>query len=146
MYSASSHSIFEVSYSVFYIFHLLKNIYLFIIWLCRVFVAGCELLLAMWDLLVWPKIEPGNPGLVTWSLSHWATRQVPIFHLFCLSMLHTQFLSPFRTLIKCILYLLTVSSKSPIFSFILSIFFVFLYCTHSFFLTFSPFSHYNTAG
>ena len=30
-----------------------------------------------WDLVPWPRIEPGPPVLGVWSLSHWTTRQVP---------------------------------------------------------------------
>ena len=32
----------------------------------------------MWDLVSWPGMEPGPPGLRRWSLSHWATREVPL--------------------------------------------------------------------
>ena len=31
----------------------------------------------MWELVPWPGIEPGPPGLGAWSLSHWTTRKVP---------------------------------------------------------------------
>ena len=33
----------------------------------------------MWDLVPWPGIEPGPPALGVWSLSHWTTREVPLF-------------------------------------------------------------------
>ena len=31
----------------------------------------------MWDLVPQPGIKPGPPALGTWSLGHWATRDVP---------------------------------------------------------------------
>ena len=31
----------------------------------------------MWDLVSWPGIKPWSPVLGAWSLSHWATREVP---------------------------------------------------------------------
>ena len=31
----------------------------------------------MWDLVPWPRIEPGPPTLGVWSLSHWTTRAFP---------------------------------------------------------------------
>ena len=31
----------------------------------------------MWNLVPWPRIEPGPPTLGTRSLSHWTTRRVP---------------------------------------------------------------------
>ena len=39
---------------------------------CRIFSCG------MWDLVSWPGIEPGPPALGAGSLSHWATREVPL--------------------------------------------------------------------
>ena len=33
----------------------------------------------MWDPVPWPGIEPGPPALVAQSLSHWTTREVPIY-------------------------------------------------------------------
>ena len=32
---------------------------------------------SIWDLVPWPGIEPGPPALGTWSLNHWATREIP---------------------------------------------------------------------
>ena len=32
----------------------------------------------MWDLFLWPGIEPEPPALGTWGLSHWTTRVVPL--------------------------------------------------------------------
>ena len=31
----------------------------------------------MWDLVLWPGIEPGSPALGTQSVNHWTTRKVP---------------------------------------------------------------------
>ena len=31
----------------------------------------------MWDLVLWPGIEPEPPALGTWNLIHWTTREVP---------------------------------------------------------------------
>ena len=31
----------------------------------------------LWDLVLWPGIEPRNPALGAWSLSHRTTREVP---------------------------------------------------------------------
>ena len=35
----------------------------------------------MWNLVPQPGIKPGAPALGVWSLSHWATRKVPLFLL-----------------------------------------------------------------
>lgn len=35
----------------------------------------------MWDLVNSPEREPGAPAWGVWSLSHWATREVPVFLL-----------------------------------------------------------------
>ena len=35
----------------------------------------------MWDLVPWPKTEPGPPTLGIWSLSHWTTRKVQKSHV-----------------------------------------------------------------
>ena len=34
---------------------------------------------SMWDLIPWPGIKPMSPCIWSWSLSHWTTREVPIF-------------------------------------------------------------------
>jgi len=34
----------------------------------------------MWDLVLWPGIEPAPPTLGAWNLSHWTTREVPYIH------------------------------------------------------------------
>ena len=36
---------------------------------------------SMWDLVLWPGIEPRLPVLGVWSFSHWITREVPCFYL-----------------------------------------------------------------
>ena len=36
----------------------------------------------MWDLVPWPGIKPRPPALGAWSLSHWTTREVPLFVFF----------------------------------------------------------------
>ena len=33
----------------------------------------------MWDLVPWSGVELGPPALGAWSLSHWITREVPVF-------------------------------------------------------------------
>ena len=48
-------------------------------------IFGCglgPLSYSMWDLVPWPGIEPRSPALGAWSLSHWTTREVPVFFLF----------------------------------------------------------------
>ena len=40
------------------------------------------------DLVLWPGIEPGPPALRLWSLSHWATKEVPQMVYFCKFYLH----------------------------------------------------------
>ena len=82
---------------VFLIINLLKNLFIFIylfIWLHQVLVAACGIFLAtcgifncgMWtlmqDLVPWPGIEPWPPALGAQSLSHWITREVPIYLFF----------------------------------------------------------------
>ena len=52
--------------------------YLFI-YLCVLGLSGSmsTLIWGMWDLVPCPGIEPGLPAMVTWSLSHCASREVP---------------------------------------------------------------------
>ena len=55
-------------------------IYYLLIWLCWVLVAAWEIFSSeMWDLVPWPGIEPRPPALGAQSLSHWTTREVPVF-------------------------------------------------------------------
>jgi len=65
----------------YYIYFL--NIYSFIhsfIQLCWVLVVACEIFCCgMWDLVPWPGSKPRPPALGIWSLSHWTTREVPIY-------------------------------------------------------------------
>ena len=35
----------------------------------------------MWDLVTWLRIEPGLSALGAWSLSHWTSREVPIWSI-----------------------------------------------------------------
>ena len=35
----------------------------------------------MWDLVPWPRMEPGPPALGAGSLSHWTIREIPLYHL-----------------------------------------------------------------
>ena len=42
-----------------------------------IFVVAWELFCGMWDLVPWPRIEPGPPALGVWSLRHRTTREVP---------------------------------------------------------------------
>ena len=59
-------------------FFFFLNIYLFIC--TRSLLAAYKLFsCGMWDLVPRPGIEPGSPALGAWSLSHWTTREVPIF-------------------------------------------------------------------
>ena len=37
----------------------------------------------MRDLVPWPGMEPGPPALETQTLSHWTTREVPVYLLLC---------------------------------------------------------------
>ena len=47
------------------------------IWMCWVLVAACRIFsCSMWDLVLWPGINPGPPALGAQSLSHWTTRKV----------------------------------------------------------------------
>ena len=51
--------------------------------------AGIFLVVACWDLVLWPRIKPRPPALQAWSLRQWTTREVPIVHhiwLFLLSL------------------------------------------------------------
>ena len=44
---------------------------------CRIFSCSIHTLsCSMWDLVSWPRIEPGPPALGDHSLSHWTTREV----------------------------------------------------------------------
>ena len=66
------------SYSFF------KKIFI-LVWLCRVLADACRIFnCGMWTLScsMWNLgIKPGAPALGVWSLSHWATRKVPLFLL-----------------------------------------------------------------
>ena len=65
---------------LFYIY-----IYISLFWLCWVSVTihgifSCDmqtLSYGMWDLVPWPRIEPGPPTLGAQSLNHWTTKDVP---------------------------------------------------------------------
>ena len=60
-------------------YYFLNILFLFI-WLCWVLVAAREifdLCCTMWNLVPWPRSEPGPPTLGAWSLSHRTTRGVP---------------------------------------------------------------------
>ena len=57
-------------------------------WLCLfcflkiLYLAMLGLSCSMWGLVPWPGIKPRLPALGVWSLSHWTTREVPIFFFF----------------------------------------------------------------
>ena len=53
--------------------------YLFI-WLPVDFVACKIFSHSLWDLALWPGIEPGPPILGAQNLSHWTIRDVPMYH------------------------------------------------------------------
>ena len=42
-----------------------------------IYLAALGLSCGMWDLVLWPGIEPGPPALGMQSLSQWITREVP---------------------------------------------------------------------
>ena len=63
------HHFIKVALFGFLHFKLLLKIFLFI-WL------------HIWDLVPWPGTEPRHPALGAWSLTHWATREVPKVTLF----------------------------------------------------------------
>lgn len=48
------------------------------------FLAVWGLSCAMWDLVLWSGVEPWPPALGVWHLSHWTTREVPMFILLTL--------------------------------------------------------------
>ena len=51
------------------------------------YLAALDLSWGMWDLGPWPGKEPGPPALGTWSLNHWATREV-LDYLFLKKKMH----------------------------------------------------------
>ena len=53
--------------------------YLFI-WLSMAFIACKIFSCSLWDLVLWPGIEPGPPTLGAQNLSHWTIRNVPRCH------------------------------------------------------------------
>ena len=63
--------------------------YVLFIWRYRVFIAACgifscsmgTLSFGMWDLVPWPGIKSGPHALGGQSLSHWTTREVPIWDI-----------------------------------------------------------------
>ena len=45
-----------------------------------IFFGTCKLFsCSIWDLVPCPGIKPSSPALGAWSLSHWTTREVPIY-------------------------------------------------------------------
>ena len=42
---------------------------------CSIRTLSC----GMWDVVLWLGIEPRPPALGAWSLSHWTTREVPLY-------------------------------------------------------------------
>ena len=56
---------------LFFYIYVLIWLYWVLVVTCRIFSCG------MWDLVPWPGIEPCPLALRVWSLSHWATREVP---------------------------------------------------------------------
>ena len=65
-------------------------------WLCQVLVATCRIfscglwtpICSMWDLVLWPGMEPGPPALGARSLSHWTTSEFPlIVDLICVTLM-----------------------------------------------------------
>ena len=89
----------DLQVSVYHPGSLLSNNLKRIIWLCRVFVAAhrifsCDvrtLSYSTWGLVLWPGIKLWSSALGAWSLSHWATREVP-----WLTMLTSEFAVPRR--------------------------------------------------
>ena len=77
----------NVSHSAIHFLSFFKNlIYVFIWlhWVHRIFDLHCSmrtLSWGMWDLVLWPGVEPQPPALGAWSVSHWTTREVPIYFL-----------------------------------------------------------------
>ena len=60
----------------------LFNIYVCLfIWLHWVLVAACELFsCSMWDLALWPRMEPRPSAWQVQGFSHWTTRGVPFLY------------------------------------------------------------------
>ena len=58
------------------------NIYVYLfIWLRWVLVAACELFsCSMWDLALWPRMEPRPSAWQVQGFSHWTTRGVPFLY------------------------------------------------------------------
>ena len=50
---------------------------LFLDFLTFIYLAVLGVSCRMWELVLWPVIEPMPPALGTWSLNHWTTREVP---------------------------------------------------------------------
>ena len=56
-----------------------KFIFIYFIWLCHVSAtASGTFSCGMWDLVSWPRMEPGASALGAQSLSHWTIREVPL--------------------------------------------------------------------
>ena len=61
------------SLPIYYVF--LKYFFLYLA--APVIVAACKLSCSMWDLVLWPEIEPGPPAVGGQNLSHWTIREAP---------------------------------------------------------------------
>ena len=67
-------------------FSLLLYLFIWLHWVlvvtCRILSCGTRTLsCSKWDLVPWPGIELRPPGLGARSLSHWITREVPLYFL-----------------------------------------------------------------
>ena len=54
-----------------YLQFIYHNIWQGLVWHMGSFSCG------MWDLVLWPRNEPGAPALQAQTISHWTTREVP---------------------------------------------------------------------
>ena len=85
MLSSSSSLPYPGLCTLWCVFFFFLNYLLF--WLCQVLVVAqgiCRcglwaLSCSLWDLVPWPGIEPRPSALGMRSLSHWTTREVPVF-------------------------------------------------------------------
>ena len=76
-----------------------------------IYLAGLDLSCGMWDLVLWPGIEPSSSAMEAQSLSHWTSREV-------LSLSKYDEASTFCCCIKCSLSANKIVFQRPKFCYI----------------------------
>ena len=72
-----NHTVCSLLYMTSSTYHSVVLLKCLFVWPHWLFVAAWGIFsCSIWDLVPWPWIKPGSPGLRALSLSHWTTREV----------------------------------------------------------------------